>query len=75
MKHPADMTLDELITLKSNLEQMTAMFDGNLRKSISHFDEICNRIAMKIGFPLVQNGEWHQEWIEERILDEDLKPF
>lgn len=67
MKHPADMTLEELIALKSNLEEIAAEAQSEMENCVKHYDDVCNRLALKIGFPQRGAGEWRQDWIEDRV--------
>jgi hypothetical protein len=68
MKHSADMSLDELVALKSDLEVLTAEAEAALQKCIAHYDDVCNRIAMKVGFPQRGgNAEWDAPWMEEKV--------
>lgn len=69
MKNPADMTLAELISARDALSIVAAQADEVLRNAVPHLLFLDNKIAMSVGFPPKEGGEWNQSWVDATILE------
>ena len=68
MKNPADMTLEELIATRDKLTIIAGQADEVLRNAVTHLHFLDNKIAMSVGFPPKEGGEWIQSWADTTII-------
>lgn len=67
MKHPADMTLEELIAIRDELNRIAGQADSTLKNAVGCLISLDNRISAKVGLPLQEGENWNQEWAEQAL--------